>query len=117
MTNIELGQKGEKEAAQFLKKLGYCIIRKNFKCTYGEIDIIATDKNELVFVEVKTRGTKKYGEPREAVNMNKKKHIKKAAIYYISKYRLESKFTRFDVIEVFVKKGKFYMKHIKNTLW
>ena len=117
MTNTELGRKGEKVAAEFLKKIDYFIVHKNFKCSYGEIDIIATDKTELVFVEVKTRATKKYGEPREAVNIYKKKHIKKAAIYYINKHRLESEFVRFDVIEVYVRNDKFCVKHIKNTLW
>ena len=59
----------------FLKKLDYVIITQNYRCSQGEIDIIATDKNELVFVEVKTRCSKKYGEAREAVNQYKKKHM------------------------------------------
>ena len=117
MTNTELGKKGEQVASKYLQKLDYFIITRNFKCSHGEIDIIATDKNELVFIEVKTRGSKKYGEAREAVDKYKKKHIKKAAMYYIYKYRLENRFIRFDVIEIYVKNNQFYIKHIKNTLW
>lgn len=117
MTKAELGRKGEKETARFLERLDYSIVSRNYKCSYGEIDIIARDKEELVFVEVKTRCSKKYGEAREAVNQYKKKHIKKAAAYYIYKNRLESQLTRFDVIEVYVKEDKMYLKHIQNTLW
>ena len=117
MTNTELGKKGEQQACKFLEKIGYSILNKNYKCSYGEIDIIATDKDEVVFVEVKTRCSKQYGEARDAVNIYKKKHIKKAATYYICKHRLENRFIRFDVIEVYVEENQFYIKHIKNVLW
>ena len=117
MTHTELGKKGEQVAAKFLEKMDYTIIRKNFKCSQGEIDIIAKDKEEIVFIEVKTRGSKQYGEAREAVDKYKKKHIKKAAMVYISKYRLESEFIRFDVIEVYRKEDWFSIKQIKNALW
>lgn len=117
MTNIELGRKGEVEAYKYLDRLEYFIIARNFKCRYGEIDIIAIDKNELIFIEVKTRCSKKYGEAREAVNQIKKKHIKKAATYYIHKNGLENRFIRFDVIEIYFKNEKFYINHIKNILW
>ena len=83
MTNLELGKKGEIEAQKYLRKLEYDILARNFKCSYGEIDIIAKEKEEIVFIEVKTRCSQKYGEPREAVNQIKKKHIKKASAYYI----------------------------------
>ena len=117
MNRKELGGVGEKEVCKFLEKKGYFVISKNFSCKFGEIDIIATDKNELVFIEVKTRCSKKYGEARDAVNTYKKKHIKKAATFYISKNRLENKFIRFDVIEVYLRKNGFFINHIKNTLW
>ena len=117
MTNLELGKKGETQACRFLEKLNYTIISRNYKCSHGEIDIIATDKNEMVFIEVKTRASKKYGEAREAVDQYKKKHIKKATMQYICKHRLEDKFIRFDVVEVYYKEDKFSIKHIKNALW
>lgn len=117
MTNIELGKRGEKIASKYLEGQGYRIIAKNFKCSYGEIDIIAKDKDEMVFVEVKTRCSQKYGEAREAVDTTKKKHIKKAASYYMTKHKLENEFIRFDVIEVYWKKDKFFIHHLKNTLW
>ena len=117
MTNQELGKKGESVACRFLENSGYVIVSKNYKCTYGEIDIIAMDQEELVFVEVKTRCSKKYGEARESVNEYKSKHIKKAAAYYIYKHKLESKLVRFDVMELYLKEDHFLIKQIKNTLW
>ena len=117
MDSYELGRKGEIVSQKYLEKEGYFVMARNFKCAYGEIDIIAVDKQELVFIEVKTRCNRKYGEPCEAVDRIKKKHIKKASMYYISKYHLEDKFIRFDVIEAYFKDKKFYIKHIKNTLW
>lgn len=117
MTKTELGQKGEKVACKFLETLNYQIVSRNFKCSQGEIDIIATDGKETVFVEVKTRCSQKYGEAREAVNEYKKKHIKKATMHYVIKHHLENTFIRFDVIEVYAKENEFLIKHIKNVLW
>ena len=117
MTSGELGRQGELIVKKYLEQQDYFIVTRNFKCTFGEIDIIAIDKNELVFIEVKTRCNQKYGEARDSVGQIKKKHIKKASMYYIYKYHLENKFIRFDVIEAYFKNNKFFIKHIKNTLW
>ena len=64
----ELGKEGEDFAADYLQKQGYEIIDRNFECKQGEIDIIAKEKNEYVFIEVKTRQNFHYGMPCEAVN-------------------------------------------------
>ena len=64
------GKIGEKVAQEYLIKNDYEILVKNFRCKQGEIDIIAKDKNELVFIEVKTRTNKKYGNPIDAVTYN-----------------------------------------------
>jgi putative endonuclease len=117
MNKCELGRKGEKEAKKYLEKLGYIIARQNFKCAYGEIDIIAIDGNDIVFIEVKTRCSKKFGEARESVNTYKRKHIKKATAFFIYKYKLENKYIKFDVIEVYKKSEKYVINHIKNVLW
>ena len=117
MINTKLGTKGEDIACKYLANQGYFILKRNFKCKSGEIDIIATDKNEMVFIEVKTRRSAKYGAARDAVTPNKRKHIKAATEFYIYKHHLESSYIRFDVIELYLKKGIFYINHIKNTLW
>ena len=117
MTNIELGREGELVVKKYLEQKEYFIVTRNFKCEFGEIDIIAIDKNEIVFIEVKTRCNLKYGEARDSVSKTKKKHIKNASKYYIYKYHLEDRFIRVDGIEAYWRNKKFYIRHIKNVLW
>ena len=74
--SAELGKFGEDIAGKFLENIGYKIIDKNFKTKFGEIDIIAKDKNTFVFIEVKTRNSDEYGAPQLAVNNYKKKRLK-----------------------------------------
>ena len=94
------GNVGEVMSAEFLKKKGYKIITTNFKTKFGEIDIIAKDKNTFVFVEVKRRETLKFGRPIEAINYKKEQTIKKVAEYYLNKTKNFDKDVRFDVIEI-----------------
>ena len=82
----------------------------------GEIDIIAKDKEEIVFVEVKTRYNRHYGEARDAVDKNKQKHIINCAKYYLYKNRQEDSFVRIDVIEVYPQNNEFLIKHIKQAI-
>ena len=112
--NQEIGKFGEDIATKYLQKKGYTIIERNFSCKQGEIDIIAKDFSELVFIEVKTRTSKEYGNPAEAVNEIKKKHIETAAEYYLYKTKQQNKFIRFDVIEVLMKNGYYTIKHIEQ---
>lgn len=104
----EIGKKGEEFATEYLEEKGYQIIERNFKCKQGEIDIIAKEKNEYVFIEVKTRTNSSYGMPSEAVDEKKQKHIWDAAKYYLYSHHLEKQYVRFDVIEV-------YLNHLKQT--
>lgn len=112
--NKNLGKIGEDIATKYLKDLGYEIIERNFRCRSGEIDIIAKDDEEFVFVEVKTRYSLSCGRPAEAVNNTKKKHIYKATEYYVYKNNLINSFIRFDVIEVYFYEEKYEIEHIKN---
>ena len=103
----DVGDFGELSAAKFLKKCGYRIVERNYVATGKEIDIIAQNKDFLVFCEVKTRKTnealiKKYGRPRDAVNKEKQLHISSAARFYLSRNKT-AKRIRFDVIEVYLK--------------
>ncbi len=79
------------------------------------MDIIARDKDEYVFIEVKTRSNLCYGLPREAVNIYKRKHIYNTAKYYIYKNKLKDRFIRFDVIEIYITKNKYKLMHLKNV--
>lgn len=110
-----LGKSGEDIAAKYLDALDYSIICRNFKCQQGEIDIIAKDKKELVFIEVKTRSNKNYGKPLEAVDFIKQKHIYKASEYFVYINKLDNRYIRYDVIEIYLK-DKFYINHLKNVI-
>lgn len=112
----EVGRIGENIAAKYLEQIGYKILQRNFECKQGEIDIIAKDKDEIVFVEVKTRANMLYGKPKEAVDTIKQKHIYKSAEFYIYIKHLENLPVRIDVIEVYKKKEKYFLNHIKNAI-
>ena len=97
----ELGIKGEEYATWLLKRAGYKIIERNFRSQFGEIDIIARDRDALVFIEVKTRSSSAYGKPEEAVNRTKQGKIVKSSLDYIAqRYRGPEPQSRFDVISI-----------------
>lgn len=112
----ELGNIGEQIAVEYLEKNNYKILKRNFYCKHGEIDIIAKENQEIVFVEVKTRSGIDFGQPSEAVNGVKLKHMYRAAKYFLYKSNCMNCFIRFDVIEVLVEDGKFNVNHIKQIM-
>ena len=97
---IALGKKGEELAIAQLKALRYKILERNFKCSLGEIDVIARDKNTLVFVEVKTRATREFGGPAAAVHERKQRQLSKVALLYLNQKKLFNIPARFDVVAV-----------------
>ena len=109
------GNDGEEIAYEYLRKEKYEIIERNFICRLGEIDIIAKENDEYVFIEVKTRRNKNYGEARDAVDEYKQKHIYRTARYYLHIHRLDNTFVRFDVIEVYLLKEKYKVIHLKQV--
>ena len=94
------GYSGEDAAVQYLKKNKYKILERNHTNKCGEIDIIAQKRDDLVFVEVKTRRNDEFGTPAQAVTYYKKQNIINAAKWYISKNPTDLNI-RFDVIEVY----------------
>lgn len=115
--NKVIGNYGEDVAKKHLKKLGYAILDRNFKCKTGEIDIIAQKHTTVAFIEVKSRYNVFYGNPCEAVNFTKKLKIFKTAKFYISKNNLINFDFRFDVIEVIFNynNNKQIINHIENA--
>ncbi len=111
---MKLGEKGEELAVKYLKKKGYKIIIQNYKNIIGEIDIIASDKNKLVFIEVKTRESIEYGQPFEAVNKTKKRKIANTALLYLKRYK-ELPSCRFDVVSINYEKDKHKINLIKDA--
>lgn len=97
---LDFGKKGEKAAASFLKKRGYRILKKNFRTSIGEIDIIAEYKDVLVFVEVKSRTDHSFGHPSMAVTPAKQKKIAQTAQVFLMKHAVKSRQIRFDVVSV-----------------
>jgi len=94
---------GERLAAEKLVSCGYRILECNFRCRYGEIDIVAEDTNEtndLVFVEVKTRRGDAFGRPEEAVTKRKQRKIVEVATYYIDVHACAERSWRVDVVAV-----------------
>lgn len=96
----ELGEKGERLAEKFLKKKGYKILEKNYRNRYGEIDIIASDKGCLVFVEVKTSSVSEFDAPETWVNIRKQSQIGKMAQLYLNDKDITDTDCRFDVIGI-----------------
>ena len=100
MNTKQTGNYGEYLACQYLKKQGFKILERNFRIRGGEIDIVAKDKNDLVFVEVKTRYTHEFGHPAEAVTPWKIKFLIRASQFYLARQKLLDKPFRIDVVTV-----------------
>lgn len=113
MNNKEKGYLGEQIALNYLLKKGANILNRNYRIKSGEIDIIAKFNNELVFIEVKSRTSIKFGYPSEAVNYKKKKKIYNVAQHYILVNNLYNIPIRFDVIEIYFNDKK--INHIINA--
>ena len=112
----KFGSIGEQIAVEYLEKNDYKILERNFYCKQGEIDIVAMDKDEIVFIEVKTRSSNDFGVPSEAVNYVKQKHMYRSAKYFLYKLDLLESLVRFDVVEVLIERGKFNINHIKQIM-
>ena len=114
-TRISLGKKGEDIATAHLKKNGFQIITRNYRQKSGEIDIIARDGEWLVFIEVKTRKSLRFGHPFEAVTQKKQNQIGRVALDYMTRNKLLDHAVRFDVISIMVNRdGKADIEHLPN---
>lgn len=105
------GSKGEDTAVNYLKKKGYKILYRNYITPLGEADIIAKDKDTIVFVEVKTRSSDAFGQPFEAVNHRKQEKLKKIALYYLKHNKIELP-VRFDIVSVISRDEKTEINHL-----
>lgn len=114
----KLGANGELIAKNYLKGKNYEFIKSNFRYDRAEIDLIFEDPQNklLLFVEVKTRTNKKFGEPQESVTISKQRQIKKAAMGFVSSSEIYSKHDlRIDVISILIRNGKAEITHIENA--
>jgi putative endonuclease len=113
----KLGSKGEKLAAKFLKRKGYRIVHRNYRCRLGEIDIIAKQDDTIIFVEVRTKQTDEFGAPQYSITAAKKGHISKVALWYIKENKLINQSCRFDVVAITFSENsrKPDIEHIENA--
>lgn len=118
MTKTDLGNWGEEKAVGFLRRKGYSIVARNFRCRQGEIDIIARRRNIIAFVEVKLRKNADYGAAREFVTYAKRSRIIRTAQLWMSMHEGEYQ-PRFDVIEIYAPDGmnnrNFTIEHIEDA--
>ena len=108
------GNWGEDAAAEFLEQKGYTIVDRNYTCSYGEIDIIAQNRDGIVFVEVKSRRSLKYGRPAMAVTKEKQAKIRKSAFSFLRTRKAYYRHIRFDVIEVVSLYGSTMVNHLEG---
>lgn len=113
--NLNFGKRGENAAADFLKRNGCKILKRNYRNKFGEIDIIAKDKDTLCFVEVKARSSLLFGLPQESVNIFKQNQMAKAALIFLKENKLLEEKARFDVISVINTEQEPRISLIKNA--
>jgi putative endonuclease len=110
------GQSGEAVAIEHLKKNGYRILASNYRTPLGEIDIIAKDKETLVFAEVKARRSDRFGSPKWAITPQKKRKLSMLALYYLKSANLTRQKARFDVVSIVAHgPGQWDIEIIKNA--
>jgi len=115
LTGIRTGKRGEELAASYLKAAGYRILERNFRCSFGEIDIVAEEGQTLVFVEVKSRRSGSFGDPQLAVGYQKQKKISKLSLFYLEKRRLCHRQARFDVVAIRLLPAGHRIELIRNA--
>lgn len=111
---MNFGSWGEAQAAKYLQSKGYEILERNFRCRTGEIDLIARKQDALIFIEVKSRRSIAYGLPCEAITPVKRRRLKSAIDYYRLLHPQETLHVRVDAIEILLKEGKGYLRHLEN---
>ena len=112
---INTGKQGEALAVEFLEKNGYRVLENNFRCRYGELDIVAIDGEIIAFVEVKTKTNNRFGPPKLAVDLRKQRQLSKTAMMYLTQKRLNDCPARFDVVGISIMEDKTEVELIRNA--
>lgn len=115
MNTRQIGGKSEDAVEKYLLDAGFASVKRNYVTPYGEADIIMKDKNEFVFVEVKSRSTAKFGTPAEAVTKKKKLRYLQIAQYFFMSEKIENYAVRFDVAEVYNTNAGLHIDYIQNA--
>ena len=112
---LDLGKFGEDLAFKKLKRLGYKIIVRNYRCPLGEVDLIANDGDTLAFIEIKTRKSRSTGYAKEAVNARKRRQISKVALFYMKSNNCNEVKARFDVVAISLIRAAPIIEVVKNA--
>lgn len=114
--NQSLGAYGESLAAEYLQKLGYSILERNFKKKQGDIDLVVKEGKTLVVVEVKTRISDEYGPPEDAITARKISMLRRSVEYYLAIHQIAYNSIRIDVIAIMLNADRSLqsLKHFQN---
>lgn len=117
MTNRKsIGSEGERIALSFIQKRGFKILATNYRSPVGEVDIIASKKDTISFIEVKTRQSSRFGHPEEAVQRKKMKKIIRTAQHYLVTHKLYDKVNvRFDILSLIINDTSFDVEFFENA--
>lgn len=114
-SHLYLGKRGEDLAIKLLKERGYKILKRNYKTKLGEIDIVASERDTIAFIEVKTRQSERFGLPQEAISGLKQRQIAKAALCFLKEKKFLDRKARFDVVSVICTKDKPRLELLQNA--
>jgi len=109
------GKAGEDLAARFLENNGFTIVERNYRFERGEIDLIAEEGGELVFIEVKARNSTFFGAPEDAVTEEKQEQVRAVADGYLFEHDIDNRPCRFDVVAIEFKNGNPEIRHIRDS--
>lgn len=109
------GWRGENAALAYLENKGWKLLQRHFRTRQGEIDLVMQEGDTLVFVEVKTRRSRAFGAPEEAVDERKLERMQVAAEIYLARHPEERRSVRFDMVIVFQRDGAWRIRHIRNV--
>ena len=111
----QTGLFGEERAAQALTEAGYRVLARNYRCRYGEIDLVAEEGETIIFVEVKARRSTAYGDPALAITRQKQRRIARAAQHYLAVMRMPDRRARFDVVTLVRESGGWRIRIIRDA--
>ncbi|MBI2872771.1 MAG: YraN family protein [Chloroflexi bacterium] len=111
-----LGTRGERAAERYLASLGYEIVERNYRCPWGEVDLVTRDGPSLVFVEVRTRRSHTFGSAEESVTRAKAKRIMATAATYLQEHGMDGEPWRIDLVAVDMDGSQQRLRHIPNAV-
>lgn len=116
-TRQEIGQAAEQQVASYLSEKGYTILGRNWRCRYGELDIIARQGDTIVIVEVRARTARSSEAAFESIGPRKRERLTAAALHYLSEHDLEAAAWRLDAIAVVLRgTAPPLIEHVENAL-